>query len=92
MDRGRVNLIDVREPHEFKICRINGSQNIPLGDIPNRVKEFNQTDEYVFDCHSCVGSAKAVSFLRELGYRRVKNLIRGIDAWSVEIDPSIPRY
>ena len=92
MARGRVNLIDVREPHECEICRIDGSQNIPLGDIPNRVNEFNQTDEYIFQCHSGIRSARAVSFLRELGFRRVKNLVGGIDAWSVEIDPSIPRY
>ena len=92
MGRGRVNLIDVREPHECEICKIDGSRNIPLGDIPSRVSEFNQTDEYVFQCHSGIRSARAVSFLRELGFRRVKNLVGGIDAWSVEIDPSIPRY
>jgi adenylyltransferase/sulfurtransferase len=92
MDAGRVKLIDVREPHEYEICRIKGSKLIPLSELPNRVNEFNLTDEYVFYCHTGVRSARAVSFLRQLGFRRVKNLTGGIDAWATEIDHSIPRY
>jgi molybdopterin/thiamine biosynthesis adenylyltransferase/rhodanese-related sulfurtransferase len=92
MDNGHVNLIDVRDPHEYEICRIKGSRLLPLREIPDRINEFNLTDEYIFHCHSGVRSTKAVSLLRELGFKRVKNLIGGIDAWAAEIDPSIPRY
>ena len=92
MDTGRVNLIDVREPIEYDICKIKGSRLIPLSEIPNHVNEFNLTDEYIFHCHTGVRSARAVSLLRELGFKRVKNLIGGIDAWATEIDPSVPRY
>jgi adenylyltransferase/sulfurtransferase len=92
MDKGHVNLIDVRDRHEYEICRIKGSHLLPLREIPDRINEFNLTDEYIFHCHSGIRSAKAVSLLRELGFKRVKNLIGGIDAWAAEIDPSIPRY
>jgi adenylyltransferase/sulfurtransferase len=89
---GGVNLIDVREPHEYEICRIEGSKLIPVGEIPNRVNEFNLTDEYIFHCHTGRRSAWAVSLLRQLGFKKVKNLKGGIDAWADEVDPSIPRY
>ena len=93
MDRGaRINLIDVREPNEYEICRIEGSKLIPVGEIPNKVNEFNLTDDYVFHCHVGVRSGWAVNFLRQLGFKKVKNLKGGIDAWAVEIDTSIPRY
>ena len=92
MDRGHVNLIDVRDAHEYEICRISGSRLLPLREIPDRVNEFNLTDEYIFHCHTGVRSARAVSLLRELGFKRVKNLKGGIDAWAAEIDASIPRY
>ncbi len=88
----RVNLIDVREPHEYEICRIEGSKLIPFSEIPNRLNELSLTDPYVFHCHIGARSASAVSFLRQLGFKNVKNLKGGIDAWAIEIDPSIPRY
>ncbi len=87
-----INLIDVREPHEYEICRIGGSKLIPANEIPNRVNELSLTDEYVFHCHLGTRSASAVSFLRQLGFKNVKNLKGGIDAWASQIDPSIPRY
>ncbi len=92
MDTGSVNLIDVREPQEYDICKIKGSKLIPLNEVPNHVNEFNLTDEYVFHCHTGVRSARAVLLLRELGFKRVKNLIGGIDAWATQVDPSVPRY
>lgn len=93
MDRGAgINLIDVREPNEYEICRIEGSKLIPVGEIPSRVNEFNLTDEYVFQCHTGVRSGWAVNLLRQLGFRKVKNLKGGIDAWALEVDPSMPRY
>ncbi|MGA2790004.1 MAG: molybdopterin-synthase adenylyltransferase MoeB [Candidatus Bathyarchaeia archaeon] len=92
IDKGGVNLIDVREPHEYEICRIEGSKLIPVSEIPNRINEFNLTDEYIFHCHTGVRSARAVNLLRQLGFKKVKNLKGGIDAWADEVDPSIPRY
>ena len=87
-----VNLIDVREPNEYEICHIEGSKLIPVSEIPNRVNEFSLTDEYVFHCHTGVRSAWAVGFLRQLGFKRVKNLKGGIDAWAEQIEPSMHRY
>ena len=92
IDKGGVNLIDVREPHEYEICRIQGSKLIPVSEVSNRVNEFNLTDEYIFHCHTGVRSAWAVSLLRQLGFKKVKNLKGGIDAWADEVDSSIPRY
>ena len=88
----RVNLIDVREPHEYEICHIKGSKLIPVGQIPQHVNEFNLTDEYIFQCHTGGRSTWAMNFLRQLGFKKVKNLTGGIEAWAAEIDPSMPRY
>jgi adenylyltransferase/sulfurtransferase len=87
-----VNLIDVREPHEHELCHINGSRLIPAGQIPNRVIEFDPAEEYIFYCHVGERSGWAVSFLRQLGFKKVKNVLGGVDAWAVEIDPTMPRY
>jgi adenylyltransferase/sulfurtransferase len=93
LDRGEhVNVIDVREPHEYEICHIEGTRLVPVGEIPKRVNEFNLTDEYIFHCHTGVRSGWAVNFLRQLGFKKVKNLKGGIDAWAAEIDPTMPRY
>jgi len=87
-----VNLIDVREPHEYEICHIKGSKLVPVSQIPLRVNEFNLTDEYIFQCHTGGRSGWAVNFLRQLGFKKVKNLTGGIEAWAADIDPSMPRY
>jgi adenylyltransferase/sulfurtransferase len=93
LDSGaHVNLIDVREAHEYEFCHIPGSRLVPVGQIPNRVNEFDPAEEYVFYCHMGERSGWAVNFLRQLGLKKVKNVSGGIDAWSVEIDPSTPRY
>ena len=92
-DRGdKVNLIDVREAHEFQICRIPGSTLIPLGDLPKRVNELNVADEVVVHCKSGMRSAKAADFLRQSGFKRVLNVKGGILAWSDQVDPSVPKY
>lgn len=93
LDNGTdVNLIDVREPHEYEFCHINGSRLVPIHQIPGRVNEFNRNDEYVFYCHTGDRSGWVVNFLRQVGFKKVKNLIGGIDAWAAEIDGSMPRY
>lgn len=85
-------LIDVREPSEFKINQLPGAKLIPLGNIPERVHELDSADEIVVYCHFGGRSAKAADFLRKAGFKKVKNLVGGIDTWSQEIDPSCPRY
>ncbi len=93
IDHGRqVKLIDVREPNEYEICHIDGSKLIPLGELPKRILEFNIDDEHVIYCHTGERSAWAVSYLKKCGLKNVKNLIGGIDAWSVGVDQSIARY
>jgi adenylyltransferase/sulfurtransferase len=93
MDRDEdVVLIDVREPHEYQICRIPGASLIPLGELPRRVHELNSADEIVAHCRTGVRSAKAVDFLRKAGFRKVKNMRGGILAWSDKVDPRVPKY
>ncbi|MGH9451703.1 MAG: molybdopterin-synthase adenylyltransferase MoeB [Terriglobia bacterium] len=93
MDSGRAPvLIDVREPHEFQICRIPGSTLIPLGDVPARMNELNSADDIVMHCRSGARSAQAVGLLMKSGFRKIKNLKGGILAWSDEVDPSVPKY
>jgi adenylyltransferase/sulfurtransferase len=92
-DRGdRFVLIDVREPHEYQICKIPGSLLIPLGELPKRVHELNSADDIVAHCKSGQRSAKAVDFLRQAGFKRVKNMKGGILAWSDKVDPKVPKY
>jgi len=85
-------IIDVREPHEFDICRIPNSRLIPLGELEKSVHELERSQEIVVHCRSGERSAKAVKFLREAGFEKVKNLKGGILAWSDEVDPSVPKY
>ena len=92
-DRGeKVNLVDVREPHEFQICRIPGSTLIPLGELPKRVNELDPAAEVVVHCKSGMRSGKAADFLRQSGFKRVLNVKGGILAWSDKVDPSVPKY
>jgi molybdopterin/thiamine biosynthesis adenylyltransferase/rhodanese-related sulfurtransferase len=88
----KVRLIDVREPHEYEIAHLEGSTLIPLSELPSRVNELNTADELVMYCHTGVRSARATLFLRGLGFKKVRNLEGGIDAWAVEVDPSMNRY
>jgi adenylyltransferase/sulfurtransferase len=85
-------LVDVREPHEFQICRIPGSTLIPLGELPKRVNELNSADEIVAHCKSGMRSAKAVDFLKQAGFKKVRNMTGGILAWSDKVDPTVPKY
>ena len=91
-DKKKFVLVDVREPNEYEICKIPGSKLIPLGDIVKRANELDSADDIVLQCHFGGRSAKATELLQGLGFKKVKNLAGGIDAWSQEIDPSVPRY
>src|SRR4051794_23607149 len=84
-------VLDVREPHEYQICNINGHL-IPLGELPKRVHELDSSREIVAHCRSGVRSAKAVNFLRQAGFKKVHNLAGGILAWADRVDPSMPKY
>ena len=87
-----VDVIDVREPQEFAFARLPFTTLIPLGDLPGRLSELDSAREIVVHCRTGVRSAKAVEMLQRAGFRKVWNLKGGIDAWSREVDPSVPRY
>jgi sulfur-carrier protein adenylyltransferase/sulfurtransferase len=86
-----VFVLDVREPHEYKICNLNGHL-IPLNDLPKRVQELDPSKEIVVHCRSGARSARAVGFLRQAGFANVTNLAGGILAWADRIDPKMPKY
>ncbi len=84
-------LLDVREPHEYQICNLGGHL-IPLNDLPKRVNELDSSREIVVHCKMGGRSAKAVDFLRQSGFTKVKNLTGGINAWAEKVDPKVPKY
>jgi adenylyltransferase/sulfurtransferase len=85
-------LLDVREPFEWDICRIEGAKLIPLGQLPSRMSELDSADEIVLQCKSGVRSARALRLLQEAGFGKLSNLEGGILAWSDQVDSSIPKY
>src|SRR5687768_17195333 len=95
LDQGApLTLLDVREPFEWEIANLGeyGARLIPLGEFVDAAGGLDPEDEIVVYCHSGGRSAAAVAYLREAGFARVRNLKGGIHAWSVGIDPAIPRY
>jgi adenylyltransferase/sulfurtransferase len=85
-------LVDVREPQEWEIARIPGATLMPFGTLPARLAELDSSREIILHCHTGVRSMRALEFLRQSGFRKLKNLRGGIEAWSREVDPSVPRY
>jgi rhodanese-related sulfurtransferase len=85
-------LLDVREPHEASHCAIEGSVLIPLGQLQERFDELPRDKAIVVQCHHGGRSARAVQFLIAQGFTNIRNLSGGIDAWSIHIDTTIPRY
>src|SRR5438477_7431289 len=93
LDRGeRPKIVVVREPNEYQINRIAGSELIPLGDIPRRYVELNPEEEIVVHCKVGGRSAKAADFLRSVGFKKVLNLKGGILDWIDKVDPTQPKY
>ncbi len=90
-ENGDILVVDVRQPHEYKIAKID-SVLIPLQQLPERFQELDKTKEIVTLCHHGFRSAHAAAFLRSQGFQRVRNLAGGIDAWSLRIDQTVPRY
>jgi adenylyltransferase/sulfurtransferase len=93
LDRGdKLTIVDVREPNEYQINRIQGSTLIPLGEVPRRYAELDPNDEIVVQCKMGGRSAKAADFLRSVGFTRVLNLKGGILDWIDKVDPTQPKY
>ncbi|MCC6235521.1 MAG: hypothetical protein IT580_22995 [Verrucomicrobiales bacterium] len=87
-------LLDVREPEEHAFAALPESRLIPLGELPARLEELEdwRDREIVVYCHHGVRSLHAIEELRLAGFARLQNLRGGIDRWSLEVDPSVPRY
>src|ERR1700733_9758777 len=86
-----IFILDVREPHEYQICNLNGYL-VPLNDLPKRVNELDSSREIIAHCKMGGRSAKAVQFLRQAGFKKVYNLTGGITAWADKVDPKMPKY
>ncbi|MGA9365133.1 MAG: MBL fold metallo-hydrolase [Bacteroidota bacterium] len=92
LDAGdRPFLLDVREPQEYEICNLN-ARLIPLRQLPKRLQELDPGKEIVVYCHTGSRSQQAVEFLYESGFKNVKSLFGGVEAWAQKIDPSMSRY
>lgn len=86
-------LLDVREPWEFATAQIAGSKSMPMGEIPARaLQELDPEAPIVTICHAGVRSLNVAAWMRNQGFEKVQSLTGGIDAWSREIDPAVPRY
>jgi len=87
-----IHLIDVREPHELEIAHLEDATLIPLGQLASRLSELDSAEELVLFCKGGTRSARALELLVSAGFRKVKNLKGGINAWAREVDPSLPVY
>ncbi len=87
-----IRLVDVREPHELEISHLEGARLIPLGQMAARLSELDSAEEIVLFCKAGTRSARALELLLSAGFRKVKNLKGGINAWAREVDPSLPVY
>ena len=92
-DSGELwTLLDVREAWELDIARIDQTINIPMAEIPARVAELNADKSVAVLCHSGGRSSQVAIYLAQAGFDRVANILGGIDAWSLDVDDSMPRY
>ena len=93
-DAGREKplLLDVREPWEFERARIEGARLVPMREVPNRLGEIDAGREVVAICHHGGRSMQVAVFLEKAGYKKVHNLMGGVDAWSRTVDPAVPVY
>lgn len=85
-------LIDVREPWEFDICRLEGSELIPMGQIPAKLELFHESAEYVIICHHGIRSMQVINFLAHHNIQNTINLDGGVEAWAREVDLSMTLY
>jgi rhodanese-related sulfurtransferase len=88
-----ARLIDVREPWEFSTTKVEGSELIPMGDMPARAhQELDPEERLLVMCHHGVRSMNVTVWLRNQGFENAQSIRGGIDAWSAEVDPKVPRY
>jgi len=93
LDQGeKPVLIDVREPWEYALCRIEGAKHVPLGSLAASLETLPDVDEVICYCHRGMRSLDAAAWLRFHGIERAKSLAGGIERWSLEVDPKVPRY
>ena len=85
-------LVDVREPWEHAICTIEGSQLVPLGTVPARLRDLPQDRDLVLVCHHGNRSQRAALWLAEQGYSRLFNLQGGVEGWATDVDPRMAHY
>jgi rhodanese-related sulfurtransferase len=90
--RERPLLLDVREPWEFQVCSIGGSELVPMGAVPAKVSELDPERHIVCICHHGGRSMHVAAFLARQGFAHVYNLTGGVDAWARQIDPAMPTY
>jgi rhodanese-related sulfurtransferase len=88
----RPLLLDCREHEELLLCRIPGALHIPMHELPMRLHELDPQRQIIVFCHHGMRSLAVAAFLREQGFSNVLSLHGGIDAWAVEVDPTMPRY
>ncbi len=92
MQRDKPLLLDVREPWEFDLCRIEGSRLIPMGSVFSRIGELDPTRETVVICHHGVRSYHIARLLEMNGFTNVINLSGGVDAWAAQVDTAMATY
>ena len=85
-------LIDVREPWEYQLCRIEGAKLMPMGTIPANLQQLDGDEQVICYCHHGQRSLEVAAWLRAQGVEQAQSLAGGIERWSLEIDPSVPRY
>jgi rhodanese-related sulfurtransferase len=90
--REKPVLLDVREPWEYETARIEGARLVPMGEVPARLGEIDVQAEVVAICHHGGRSQQVAMFLEKNGFKKVHNLVGGVDAWSRSIDPAVPLY
>lgn len=87
-----VAFLDVREDIELKVCRIEGALHIPMGEVPERFEALPKQAPLIVLCHHGMRSAQVVQFLEAKGFDNAINLGGGINAWAIQVDPSMSRY
>jgi rhodanese-related sulfurtransferase len=91
-ERAKPVLVDVRQPWEFDVCRIDGSKPLPMSAIPARFMELDRSAETVVICHHGARSYQVCMFLEHQGFTNIYNLYGGVAAWAQQVDPAMPTY
>ncbi len=93
LGENQARLLDVREPWEFAWAHVEGSLHIPMGDLPVRAaRELDPAERLLVLCHHGIRSLNVTAWLRRQGFAQAQSVGGGIDAWSLEVDPTVPRY